>query len=69
MVYVHESVYFALVNFCPFSLPLGVSGWLRLVSVALPGRFYQLYNVFENCQVQFKPCLYLALSFYSYTSF
>ena len=27
--------------FCTrFSLPLGVSGWLRLVLVALPGLFY-----------------------------
>ena len=28
---------FARVNFCPFSLPLGVSGWLRFVIEALPG--------------------------------
>ena len=27
------------VDFCPFSLPLGVRGWLRLVIVALPGHF------------------------------
>ena len=26
--------------FCPFSLPLGVGGWLRLETVALPGLFY-----------------------------
>ena len=31
---------FAPVNVCPFSLPLGISGWLRLVIVALPGLFY-----------------------------
>ena len=35
-----EFVYFARVNFCPFPLPLGISGWLRLLIVALPGRFY-----------------------------
>ena len=28
---------FARVCFCPFSLPLGVGGWLRFVIVALPG--------------------------------
>ena len=33
-------VCFARVSFCPFSLPLGVGGWLRFVKVALPGRFY-----------------------------
>ena len=27
------------VNFCPFSLPLGVRNWLRFVIVALPGLF------------------------------
>ena len=32
-------VYFALVNFCPFSLPLGVRGWLRLLIVVLPVLF------------------------------
>ena len=31
---------FAHVDFCPFSLPLGIRGWLRLVIVALPGLFY-----------------------------
>ena len=33
-------VYFALVNLCPFSLPLGVMGWLLLVVVVLADRFY-----------------------------
>ena len=31
---------FARVCFCPFSLPLGVEGWLRFVIVAYPGPFY-----------------------------
>ena len=31
-----EFVYFARVNCCPVSLPLGVGGWLRLVIVTLP---------------------------------
>ena len=35
-------VYFARVNFCRFSLPLGVRGWLRLMIVAFPGLFYFL---------------------------
>ena len=30
---------FARVSFCPFSLPLGVGCWLRVVIVALPGFF------------------------------
>ena len=29
-----------VLGFCPFSLPLGVGGWLRFVIVALPGFFY-----------------------------
>ena len=33
-------IYFARVKCCPFSRSLGVRGWLRLVPVALPGRFY-----------------------------
>ena len=36
---VHLFVDLARVNFCPFSLPLGVRGWLLLVIVALPGLF------------------------------
>ena len=31
----HLFVYFARVDFCPSSLPLGVGVWLRLVIVAL----------------------------------
>ena len=30
-------MYFARFNLCPFSLPLGVRDWLRLVTEALPG--------------------------------
>ena len=37
---VHLFVCFVRVSFCPFSLPLGVGGWLRSVIVALPGLFY-----------------------------
>ena len=41
-------VYFAHVNFCPFSLPPGVRGWLWLVIVALHGLFLLtfLYDFF-----------------------
>ena len=44
MVYlllVHLFPFFARVNFCSFTLLFGVRGWLRLVSVALPGMFYE----------------------------
>ena len=37
---VHLFVCFVHVCFCPFSLPLGVEGWLRFVTVAYPGPFY-----------------------------
>ena len=37
---VHLFVCFVRVCFCPFSLPLGVEGWLRFVIVAYPGPFY-----------------------------
>ena len=44
VLHVHLFVYFARVNFCPFSLPLGVRGWLRLVAVALPALFYHTFK-------------------------
>ena len=44
MFLVHFFVYFARVDFCHFSIPLGVRGWLRLVTVALPGLFYFFFN-------------------------
>ena len=37
-------VYFARAGFCPFSLPFGVRGWLRLVIVALPELFNYLFS-------------------------
>ena len=37
-------LYFARVNFCPLSLPLGVKGWLRHVTVALPGLFLLFFS-------------------------
>ena len=40
VLFVHLFVYFARVNFCSFSLPLGIRVWLRFVIVALPGLFY-----------------------------
>ena len=33
-------VHFARLDFCPFSLPLGVRAWLRLVIVELTGLLY-----------------------------
>ena len=41
---VHLFVYFARIDVCPTSLPLGVAGWLRLMIVAFPGLFHYLYN-------------------------
>ena len=43
MYLVHLFVYFACVDVCPFSFPLGVRGWLWLVIVALPGLFYYFF--------------------------
>ena len=40
VLFMHLFVYFACVNICQFSLPLGVRDWLRFVFVALPGLFY-----------------------------
>ena len=31
--------YFACFDFCPFSLPLGVGVWIRIVAVSLPGHY------------------------------
>ena len=47
---VHLFVYFGRVDFFPFSLPLGVRGWLRLVVVALPGLFYYILCVRYFCR-------------------
>ena len=43
VILVHLFVCFASVSICPFCFPLGVGGWLRFVSVALPGLFYLLF--------------------------
>ena len=40
-------VYFARVNFCHFSLPLGVRGWLWLVIVALPWFFFDWQSIWK----------------------
>ena len=40
VLFVHVFVYFARVNFCTFSLPLGVRECLRVVIVAHPCIFY-----------------------------
>ena len=49
-------VRFALVWFCLFSLPVGVSEGLRLVIVALPGLFSYLFRVW------YLLCYYLVLA-------
>ena len=53
MLLVHLFVDFARVTFCPFSLPLGDRGWLRLVIVELPGLFYKFvclsFDHFMTC--------------------
>ena len=43
LVYLFVVVFFVRVRFCPFSLPLGVGGWLWFVIVAPPGLFYLLF--------------------------
>ena len=45
MLLVHLLRCFACINFCRFSLPLGVGGWLRVVMVAIPGHFFYLFSV------------------------
>ena len=37
-------LYVLLIFFFHFSLSLGIGGWLRLVIVALPGLFYELFQ-------------------------
>ena len=44
----HLFLCFARVSFCPFSLPLGVGGWLRFLIVALPAPFYLLFCSFSK---------------------
>ena len=43
VLFVFLFVYLARIKVCPFSLPLGVRIWLRLVLVALPALFYKLF--------------------------
>ena len=45
MFLVHLFVYCGRFNFCPFSLPLGVSDWLRHLTVALPGLLTFFYLI------------------------
>ena len=37
--FVHLFVYFARVNFCPFSLPVDVRDWLQFVICNLPNSY------------------------------
>ena len=39
---------FCMLSFCPFSLPLCVRGWLRLLLVTLSGTFLHVTPVVEN---------------------
>ena len=48
MLLVHLFVCFARICFCPFSLSLGVEGWLRFVIVAYPGPFYKLFSALKK---------------------
>ena len=55
MLLVHLFVCFVRVSVFPFSLPLGVGGWLRFVTVALPGLFYKFlykYRVYKTLYIQ-----------------
>ena len=52
MLVVHLFVCFALVSFCPLSLPLGVGGWLRFVIVAVgPFYFLVLISIKSKCSL------------------
>ena len=44
---------FARADNCPFSLPFGVRGWLRLVVVALPGHFINCFSEGRSIEVSF----------------
>ena len=60
MLLMHLFVCFVRVSFCHFSLPLGVGGWLRFVTVALPGFFYYFYIILTilcTCVKSRKPIL------------
>ena len=39
---------------CPFSLPLGVGGWLWFVMVALPGFSVNFYDKTHRSEIEFK---------------
>ena len=45
MLLVHLFVCFVRASICHFSFPLDVGGWLRFVTVALPGLFYYFFFV------------------------
>ena len=44
-------VCFVCVSFSHFSLPLGVGGWLRFVTVTLPGLFYNFFFFHKGLNV------------------
>ena len=54
MLLVQLFVYFARVNFCPWSLSLSVRDWLRLVTVTLPGIFYELFVILLKLFIERK---------------
>ena len=72
MLFVHLFVTCAHVNLCFFSLPLGVRGWLRLLLVALPGRFFfpfcprtEFHIIMHNDCLAYDYCVYEIFSLLS----
>ena len=55
MLLVRLFVCFVHARVCPFSLPLGVRGLLRVLIVALPGLFYYFFKYFVNGK-QIRSC-------------
>ena len=57
MLLVYLFAYFARVNVCSFSLPVGIRGWLRLVIVALHSLDFST-NVFISKTAREPNCGY-----------
>ena len=56
------SIYFTRVNHCPFSLPLSVRDWLRLVIVEFPGLFCYTIHVSPKLDLRLEFSVYTEIS-------
>ena len=48
MLLVHLFVCFVCVSFSHFSRSIGIGGWLRFVTMELPGLFYDFFRMSMN---------------------